>query len=159
MILKDKGVYYGLDYGVDNRSERILLNVVKYISFIPMQSDNNKRCTGFPDYNPIGSIYKSGLSFGKDDALSNLDLLVVELQNRPSQFINYVIVYAARNMPEQDYNNLLTTYTVHLYKKRRASPKRIQVVKGGRRDSFIVEVFYLRADDPPPVPSPDYPSI
>jgi hypothetical protein len=145
-VLQQRGIAYTVDE---------LTSVVKRISFLPKEIDNNLRCSGFPRYNPAGSVYSPDLAFGRRDALANLDLLTTESAVRPPEFVSYVVVYAGRQMSQSEYDKLLTTYETHLYKKRKASPQRIRLIKGGRRDSFTANVFYLRTDDPPPVPTPD----
>ena len=157
-ILQEKGIAYGLDYGLDSKTERIALNVVKYISFMPKESDNNLRCKGFPTYNPIGSIYSPDDALRKENVYVGLDVLVTESMVRPPETMNYVIVYAGKSTSKSDYDKLFKSYETHLYKKRKALPEKIMLIKGGKRESFSIEVFNLRKDDIPPVPSPDYPS-
>jgi hypothetical protein len=135
-----------------------LTNRIKQIRFLPRNSDNNLRCKGFPPYNPASAIYAPSNVVTIDNVLSSLDLLVAESMIRPAEFMNYVIVYAGKTMSDRDYNRLFARYEVHIYKKRQASPRRIRLVKGGRRGSFLGEVFYLRKGDPPPVSAPDFAS-
>ncbi len=147
-VLQNRGIAYTLDE---------ITQAVKRISYLPKESDNDLRCSGFPRYNPAGSMYSPSTAFRREDALSNLDVLVTESLIRPAEFVSYVIVYAGRQMSKFEYDKLFKTYERHLYEKRGASRQKIKLIKGGRRETFTANVFYLRKDNPAPVPSPYYP--
>jgi hypothetical protein len=142
-VLQDRGVAYTLDE---------LTHSVKRVSYVPKESDNDLRCPGFPRHNPAGSMYTPSTAFTRDDALSNLDVLVTESLVRPPEFVIYVVVYAGRQMPPSEYDKLFKSYERHLYERRGASRQKIKLIKGERRETFTANVFYLRKDDPPPVP-------
>lgn len=146
-VLQDKGVAYT----VEQLSQRI-----KQIRFLPTQADNKLRCRGFSSYNPAGVLYANNSVFRKKDTLSNLDILTTEAMNRPVGFVTYVIFYADKAMSDRAFEKLIKGYETHLYRRRKANPANIKLVKGGRRESFIAEVFIIRKDGPVPVPSPDF---
>lgn len=159
IVLQEKGVAFGLEYALDSRTDRLEWSSVRYIKFLPKQSDNNLRCKGFPQYNPAGSLYLPDHGIGKN-VLDGLDLLVAESSVKPEDTVIYAVVYQAQEMSEHEFDELFRSYQTHLYKKRGADPAKIRLLRGGKRkrEEFMIEVFYLSRTAPPPVPQPDFPS-
>lgn len=154
-VLPEKGVAYSLDYGVDNG--QIDLNIVRYMRFVPKQSDSKLRCKEFPEYNPVGAMYSPDYILSEENSLSGLDVLITESLNRFPEAVSYAVVYGVRDQSENDYNKVFDFYQAHVYEKRKASRQKVRLVKGGLRKLFSVEVFNLTTDRPPPVPSPEFP--
>lgn len=156
-VLQEKGVAFGLETASDTRTGLMELSLIRFIEFLPMISDKDLRCKGFPHYEPAGSLYLPDHSIGKD-AFDGFDSLVSESRVKPADTVIYAVVYQADTMPGRDFDKLFATYQTRLYKKRGADPEKIRLLRGGMRNAekFMIEVFYLSKDSPPPVPSPDY---
>ena len=144
---------HGLVLSIDDLS-----GLISRISFLPKESDNTKRCSGFPDQNPIGALYTPDITLPQDNVTAGLDGLLTEAEMRPTTAVTYIVVYGAKNMSGLEYDRLFDSYEKHLYEKRKASREVIRLVKGGTRKSFGIDVYYLIRGYPPPVPSPDFPS-
>jgi hypothetical protein len=141
----------GLAYWVDKEA-----NKIKSIRHLPKTSDVAQRCRDFPAYNPAGAIYLPQLSFLHPEiGPERLDAAAADLRNGPDELRVYVVVYASKGMFASEYSKLLDSYRSHLYTKRRLSNKKIIVLRGGWREEFSGEIFYLQVDSPPPVPSPE----
>ncbi len=157
-LLQAEGMAYELDYGVDDKEGRLIQNVIKRVSIMPKESHNSLRCKGFPTYHPAGLLYHPEVVISRTDAISGLDNVVSTAVNRDTDDVTYVVVYADKEMSLRAYDELFKRYEKHLYKKRKAPIDKIRLIKGGVRDAFSIEVFYLTTSLPPPVPSPDHPS-
>jgi len=150
-VLQDKGEVYDIDR---------LTKVVTRIRFMPNALNNSLRCQGFPSYNTIGALYYPALNFYEKDLKhlnAFLDVPIIEAQSLGDQFKTYVIVYCGEDFTGTQYTDLLIAVRKHVYEGRKVSPAIFEVIDGGRRDKFAVDVFHLPKDNPPPVPSPiDY---
>jgi hypothetical protein len=146
VVLQESGISYAFD--ADDR--------IKSVSYLPKEADNNRRCRGYPLYNPAGSLYTPATAFSEEDGIINLSVLAAESKVQPAESIIFVVVYAGRKMSAARYKEVLDRYRNTLYEKLKVAPTKIKLVKGGRRERFAGHVFYLKAGDPPPTPSPEY---
>jgi hypothetical protein len=156
-VLPEKGVAYTLEHP----NGPVEMREVKQVLYMPRESDNNLRCDGFPPYHPVGSMYAPQSSFGdKAEATGFLDNLIVEMLNLNSaEWVAYTIVYVEKELSDSEYDKLFKKFENYVYKKRKASSEMLRLTKGGRRESFSIEVFILKKDQPPPMPSPDYSDV
>ena len=149
IVIQKKGIIYDVDR---------LLGLVNKIRYVPIELNNNLRCNGFPPYNPAGSIYLPESSFTKkniEEARGILDVFLVDVLNRPPSAKTYLITYAGKDISDKEYLKLFEGIKRYVYKKRKISPELFEIINGGRRDTYSVEVFYLQKTAPPPVPSPN----
>jgi hypothetical protein len=146
-------VLKGITYTISPQSE--LISSTR----LPINSDNNLRCAGFPKYDIAGTSYKPIDEF--DD--TNLDEAIARLQNH---FIHltqsgrgyklYAVVYSGDNLAGNSFDNYFDRLRTALADEISQSPSKLELIDGGRRKRFEVNLFFIKKGDPPPSPLPDF---
>lgn len=128
------------------------------ISYLPLESDNNLRCKGFPYYTVAGATYRPADSFtithiekGKARIENNL----IGLKDFEADLKMYVIFYSGDNITTQKYKEYLSKTRKFFYKTLNESQKTIEIIDGGRRKTFKIDIFFLPINYPPPTPTPE----
>lgn len=148
-IDQERGTIYLVDFW----------GVLKSINYMPLEADNNLRCKGFSAYNPFGAIVYPNEKLTQNELPSMetfLDRNFINLVNNPGTKI-YAVAYSGSDVSAKKYKNLLLRLKKHAYKTRKISPESFEIIDGGKRDLFSVEIFWLNQDAPRPVPSPKEP--
>lgn len=147
VLFQDEGIAYTVDP---------VTREVKQVRHLPVESDNQFRCKGFPEYNPAGFLYVPTGSLSVADAFEILDGLAAQAQDAGNDVVGYVIIYRGRRMTEREYSRLYRKLERHLYVNRKVTREKVRLMSGGGRDSFQGEVFFINPGFPPPVASPDF---
>lgn len=137
------------------------LEVIEEISYLPTEADNHLRCKGFLTYNPMGSTYYPDDSFYQKDvqtAKAILDTYIYHI-TETTGFKCYVIMYSGTDVSKKEYQKLLIQLKRFAFEERKVSPESFEIIDGGVRDLFSVDVFFIKKNYPPPVPSPNAPRI
>jgi hypothetical protein len=148
-LLPDTGVSY----------EEILKGKITKIKFEPKAANNDLRCKGFPQYDPVSFSYIPWSETGKiEEADVFIDLLLVNTESIPNT-TGYILVYAPKEMSQTNYEVLFSRLENHLAARRITRPDSMKLVKAGRRTEFVMESFIMQNGAKPPTPRPDFPSV
>lgn len=153
----------GIDHYVNQYGE--LQSVTHY----PVDSDNELRCAGFPPYRFSGTIYRPDEVFesinineGIARIENSLIILRRELGDSRSKMKDiklYVVIYSGDNLRKKEFHQYLDKLRSKFEKgKERPSPDMLEIINGGRKKRFEVDLFFVKKDDPPPSSSPEFPS-
>jgi hypothetical protein len=130
--------------------------VLTSIRITPKTSDNYLRCNGFPPHNAASAEYSPDIGFEMTDAHLK-EYLGVNSLAMPDFFKLYVVTYWGSDMVRKKYDSYLRGIRRYISSKKRADQKKIVIIDGGRtRKSSRAEIFFLKKDYPPPIPTPDF---
>jgi hypothetical protein len=133
------------------------------IKFIPKRSDNDKRCDGYPPYKPEGYHYtmeRYRFYYSKYPSFQMpyvIDTFLLRLTDAP-QYTGYMVVYFDPKLPVKKYLARLSQIKDFVFRIRKTSPDKLQVIEGGLRHENEVEFYLLPKDWVPPAPDPTLPS-
>lgn len=155
----------GVQYYFMNMSQQLLR-----VTHIPLRSDNDKRCDGFPPYVPEAQYYAYGSSpffnpkEGKDGGMDwlvagNLVNVAYQATQSKGNYIPYAVVYFDDKLSYRANRKRLAQF--RLYAGRitsRMKYESVRIIEGGMNPTNEVEFYVLPKDWKPPAPSPMLPS-
>ena len=129
----------GIEYAVLSNG------VVNSISYIPSNADDSLRCSGF-------SIADRGITnYGRFDEYGDLDFrsetgrldsFAIAL-NQATKLKGYILVYAGKVACPNEARKRANRARSYLINKRGLKPTQIEIIDGGYRQSFLVELYAL----------------
>jgi hypothetical protein len=139
-------------------------------TLIPKKSDYQKRCNGFPPYNPGGyhfhvdefALYKTSVSRLENisDAIARFDSVFFRLgDSGMKEFNGFAIVYFDKRRSFKWHSNYLAEFKRSLQiSAGRSYIKKVRIIEGGLREQSAIMLYVLHSSQIPPVPQPDFPS-
>jgi len=144
---KDAGVRYQVSES----------GILRSVDYIPKRADYPLRCKGFPSIPDLGhrefkpfDTY-SNISLGDEQA--RLDNFSIWLRDQP-QMKGYILVYASEDIRSRKAGIRAQRAKDYLVKLRGMDPRRIDIIDGGYREQFKIELYILPREVGPPTPYP-----
>lgn len=133
---------------------------VEVVHKFPSMNQSSFRCRGFPSYHPVGSIYAAQLNYYESDVngiLQFLDSANISARSGTGTSKTYVLVYRTMQMKTKPYARLIKAMRDHVHKTLGLSSSDIEIIDGGKRNKFAVDLYVLSVLLPAPFPQPDFP--
>lgn len=150
-----KAYYTDLNAGV--RYQVSDLGIVTAVDYVPKRADYNLRCKGFPSVPDLGhrefkpfDVYSN---IFPADEYARLDNFSIWLRDEP-QMKGYILVYASKEFPANKARMRAQNAKKYLVERRNMESKRIDVIEGGYREQFEVELYIVPSNGSPPTPYP-----
>lgn len=131
--------------------------IVTSVDYIPKLADYSRRCKGFPslpdlghrEFNPFDTYSDILLS----DERARLDNFSTWLREQP-QMKGYILVYAGKDFPSSRAKRRAQRARDYLIRVGRLDPKKIEIIEGGYREQFQIQLYIVPASLGPPTPHP-----
>jgi hypothetical protein len=141
----------GVRYKVSNSG------LVTSIDYIPKRSDYSLRCEGFGPSPDLGHSeskpFDTYSNIPLADERARLDNFSILLHQQP-QMKGYVLVYSSKKIPSSSAKLRARHARDYLIRVRHLRPKRIEIVDGGYREQFQIELYILPKSATPPISRP-----
>lgn len=134
---------------------------LKSITRSPIDSDNPHRCKGFPQYNLAASTYipiESFESIDADDGVARIQNNLIGIRQSSMDMKLHALVYAGENLQGKKFDKYITKLRKGLKNELSAGSPTLKIILAGKKRKFRVDIFFLKKNDPPPVPVPDFAS-
>jgi hypothetical protein len=147
--------YTDKDAGV--RYEVSDLGMISAVDYVPKRTDYNLRCKGFPSIPDLGlrefKPFDEYSNISPADEYARLDNFSILLHDQP-EMKGYILVYASKDLPANKARMRARNAKNYLVERRNLEPKRIDVIEGGYREQFDVELYILPSNGNRPTPYP-----
>ena len=131
--------------------------IVRAIDYIPKRADYSLRCEGFPSVPDLGhrgiNPFDSYSNISPANERARLDNFSIWLGEQP-QMKGYILVYASRTFSARKAKLRGEHARNYLVKVRRLNANRVEVINGGYREQFQIELYILPANARPPALRP-----
>lgn len=110
--------------------------------------------TAIPGSTVPDQIFDSFGAVNCEDEMARLDNLAIAIQNSPDSRV-YIVVYGGRRDTKRDEVKIRSARMKrYMVENRSISPEKIEMIDGGYRETFIIELWIVPAEKPAPAPRP-----
>lgn len=132
------------------------LNMLTSIVYLPTESNKDKRCRCYSDYNVAGIIYRPIITFGNPDINFGRTIIeshLIDIKESKIDVKTYLIVYSGNSMKSDDFQKYLSDMNDFLHKTLNYSSNDVELINGGVKDKFMADIYSIPKNYPKPVPS------